>query len=105
MTRDSIAISDIEGAVSIPRDAIERVDLDQRARSSWLRFWECGFFALHGGSAVSEFRSENTIRAAIFGAMAGVEGWMCLRPHSWARARLPDVGPPSGGPDSAAPGL
>jgi hypothetical protein len=67
--------------------------------------WGPDSFAIHGGSAVSEIRSQDATRAAIFGAIAGVGGWMCLRSHSWVRARLPDLpNPQSALPGSVSPG-
>ena len=102
---DSITIAAVGGGVSLARVSIERLELDRRVRSPWVRFWECATFAMHGGSAVSEIRSEDATRAAIFSAIAAVGGWMCLRPHSWVRARLPDLpNPPTALPDSMSPG-
>lgn len=102
--RDSIAVSDAGGIVSFARDSIERLELDRRVRSRWVRFWECANTALYAGSAVAAIRSENAIRTTFFLAATGIGGWLCLRPHSWVRARLPDEPPPAPAlPDSVSP--
>lgn len=98
---DSIALSAAGVGVSLARDSIERLEVDTRRRNPWRRVWECATIALYGGVTISEIRSEEAARAAVFGALTGMSLQLCLQPHAWARARLPDVvAPPTAAPDS-----
>jgi hypothetical protein len=94
-TRDSIEISAVDGVVSLSRDSIEGLELDQRVRRSWLRPFECASAALSGGAIVSAIRSEDTTRAAVSLALTGLQGWTCFRPHVWVRALFPDPAHPA----------
>ncbi|HET7694003.1 MAG TPA: hypothetical protein VFM44_13040, partial [Gemmatimonadota bacterium] len=92
---DSIAIAAAGVGVSLARDSIERLDVDTRRRSPWRRVWECAMTALYGGVTVSEIRSDEAARAAVYGGLTGMGLSLCLEPHAWARARLPDTSAPS----------
>ena len=87
---DSIAISTAGGGVSLARDSIESLELDQRVRRRWVRPLECVIAPLMGVAGVSQFRDDEGLRAVISLTLAGAHAGACLRSHVWVSAELPE---------------